>query len=98
MKILFEIIAFFASILAFENSLESFGIVIVLTKEMQINALSKNEMLPAVNTSLFGETSKIVSLETFVSLLWGLEVIAVAFFAIFATLMFVIVFPDIETK
>ena len=65
---------------------------------MHVKALSKNEMLPAVKTALFGAVRRIVLSEAFASLLLGFEVMAVALFAIFATLRFVIVFPDIETK
>ena len=93
-----DTLAFFASVFAFENSEEVLEIVIFFTKEIQVNALSKNEILPAVKTSLFGAESKIVSSEAFASLLLGLDVMAIAFFAIFATLMLVIVFPDIDTK
>jgi len=95
---LFDILDFFASTFAFENSLEFFGIVIFFTKETHVKALSKNEMLPAVKIPLFGAVRRMISSEALASILSGFEVMAVDLFAIFATLMFVIVFPDIETK
>ena len=55
-------------------------------------------MLPAVKISLLGAVRRIVLSEALASLLSGFEVMAVDLFAIFATLMFMIVFPDIETK
>ena len=65
---------------------------------MHVNALSKKEILPAVKTPLFGAESRIIPSDTFASLLLDCAVMAVTLFAIFATLIFVRVFPDIETK
>ena len=54
---------------------------------MHVKALSKNEILPAVKTPLFGAVRRIISSDAFASLLSGFAVMAVVLFAIFATLM-----------
>jgi len=75
-----------------------FGMVIGQTREMQVSALSKKLILPAVNTSEFGDCKIIEASHALANLLSGLEVMATDFFEFFATLMFEIVFPEIETK
>ena len=75
-----------------------FGIVIGQTREIQVSALSKKLMLPAVNTSEFGDCKIIELSHSLANLLSDLEVMAIDFFEFFATLMFEIVFPEIETK
>ena len=56
------------------------------TKEIQVNALSKNEILPAVNIPELGEERRINLSDAFASLLRGLEVMAVVFFCNFGNL------------
>ena len=75
-----------------------FGVCILVTREMHVSALSKNEMLPAVRRSLFEDSSKMTSSEDLANLLCGFEVMAVDLFAIFATRMLAMVFPDTDTK
>ena len=75
-----------------------FGIEIYLTREIQVIALYKKLMLPAVKTSELMDCSILDLLQDVTSLLLALEVIAIELFAIFATLIFEMVFPEIETK
>jgi hypothetical protein len=65
----FVIFDFLASEKDFLNIDSLFGITIGQTREMQVRALSKKLMLPAVKTSEFGEESIMAESQDFTSLL-----------------------------
>jgi hypothetical protein len=68
-KILFPIFDFLASEYAFLKMASLFGMIIVQIIEMQVSALSKKLILPAVKTSEFGDESIMDESQDFASLL-----------------------------
>ena len=67
-------------------------------KDMHINALAKNPILPEVNTPTLLYFSSIILSHNLASLLFLFAVIAVDFFARLQHFTFDIVFPEIEIK
>lgn len=70
----------------------------LVTREIQVRALARKLMLPAVWIPVFLNFNGITLSHTLPSRLFGFAVIAIEFLELFASLMFDIVFPEMDIK